>query len=290
MDILPEWESIDPTRLRGTLLVVGASGVGKSTFARYLYGRLQKSAGRVAYLDGDPGQGRLGPPATMTITSERIGEEPFPDQGAVWRTFVGSSSPAGHMLPVVVGAARLVGAAQEAGIEVVVYDTTGLIDPNRGGTYLKLAKINLLRPSILFAIQRDGELDSLLRPLLRSRRLKVVKMPVSPSAKSRDLPSRRASRAEQFAQYFANAEAKIVSWADMAVFPSPEFRLNLLVAMEDADGYVLGLGIVQQITEASREVTLLTPLSSLEKIDSIQLGDVVLDPRTFFDQPVRARG
>jgi hypothetical protein len=36
--------------------------------------------------------------------------------------------------------------------------------------------------------------------------------------------------------------------------------------------------------------TLLTPLSSLEKIDSIQLGDVVLDPRTFFDQPVRARG
>ena len=42
MDILPEWESIDPTKLRGTLLVVGASDVGKSTFAQYLYGRLRK--------------------------------------------------------------------------------------------------------------------------------------------------------------------------------------------------------------------------------------------------------
>ncbi len=291
MDILPEWESIDPTKLRGTLLVVGASDVGKSTFAQYLYGRLKKAARRVAYLDGDPGQGRLGPPATMTLTAEKIGGDgPFQQQGSVWRTFVGACSPLGHMLPMVVGAARLVGAAREAGIDVVVYDTTGLIDQNHGGTYLKLAKINLLRPSILFAIQRDRELDPLLRPLLSSRRLDVVKMPISPSAKSRDLPSRRAFRAEHFAQYFADAGAKILSWDDIAVFPSPSFRLNLLVAMEDANGYVLGLGIVRQITEASREVTLLTPLSSLEEIDSIQLGDVVLDPRTFFDQPVRAIG
>ena len=287
MDILPEWETIEPAKLRGTLLVVGMSDAGKSTFARYLYGRLRQADRRVAYLDGDPGQGRLGPPATMTLTSEMIGEEPFRDQGAIWRTFVGSTSPAGHMLPVVVGAARLVGAAQTAGIDVVIYDTTGLIDPNRGGTYLKLAKINLLRPSLLFAIQRDEELDPLLRPLLKSQRLEVVKMPVSPSARSRDLPSRRASRAEQFAQYFAGAEPQKLNWADFAVFPSPAFRLNLLVAMEDADGYVSGLGIVRQITKASREVTLLTPLSSLEEIISIQLGGIILDPRTFSDQPVR---
>jgi hypothetical protein len=86
---------------------------------------------------------------------------------------------------------------------------------------------------------------------------------------SRDLPSRRASRAEQFAQYFAGAVPQKLIWADVAVFPSPAFRLNLLVAMENADGYVLGLGTVRQITDASREVTLLTPLSSLEEIDSI---------------------
>jgi polynucleotide 5'-kinase involved in rRNA processing len=194
------------------------------------------------------------------------------------------------MLPIVVGAARLVRAAQGAGIEVVVYDTTGLIDPNRGGTYLKLAKINLLHPTILFAIEREEELDPLLKPLLKSRRLEVVKIPVSPSAKNRDLTKRRASRAEQFAQYFVGAEPKKLSWADIAVFPSPAFKRNLLVAMEDADGFVLGLGIVRKIAEASRDVTLLTPMASLEGIDSIQLGDVVLDPQTFFDQPSRSGG
>jgi polynucleotide 5'-hydroxyl-kinase GRC3/NOL9 len=93
----------------GTLLVVGASDVGKSMFARYLYSRLTQADRRVAYLDGDPGQGRLGPPATMTLTAEKIGgDDSFQQQGSVWRTFVGSSSPAGHMLLVVVGAARLV--------------------------------------------------------------------------------------------------------------------------------------------------------------------------------------
>ena len=290
MDILPEWENIDLEQLRGTLMVVGASDVGKTTFARYLYDRLKRGNKDVAYLDGDPGQGRLGPPATMTLTSRQIDEEPFQQQDAVWRTFVGSCSPMGHMLPVVVGAAKLSRAAYKAGIEVIVYDTTGLIDPNRGGIYLKFAKINLLRPSILFAIQRDRELDPLLRPLQLSGRLKVVKMPISPSVKSRDPESRSAFRAQHFAQYFSGAKLKILNWDNTAVFPGPSFRLNLLVAMENTEGYILGLGIVKQINEVSREVTLLTPLPSLKEINAIQLGDVELDPRTFSDQPVRLGG
>ena len=69
------------------------------------------------------------------------------------------------------------------------------------------------------------------------------------------------------------------------VFPTPAFRLNLLVAMEDTNGYVLGLGIIQRIMEESREVTLVTPLSSLQGVDAITLGDVILDSQTFFDQP-----
>jgi len=288
MDILPEWENIDPIELKGILLVVGATDVGKSTFARYLYGCLRKEGKRVAYLDGDPGQGRLGPPTTMTLTTEKIEEnDPFPQQGSVWRRFVGSSTPVGHMLPMLVGAARLIKAAQGAGMEIVIYDTTGLIDPNRGGLHLKLAKINLLRPRMLFAIQRAGELDPLVNPLRRSRGFEVVQLPVSPSVKRRDLEGRRAFRAEKFAQYFAGSQTVTLSWADLAVFPTSAFRPNLLVALEDVKGYLLGLGIVQQINEDSKEVTLLTPLSSPAAIESLQLGDIVLDPETFFDQPVR---
>jgi polynucleotide 5'-hydroxyl-kinase GRC3/NOL9 len=156
-EILPAWKELGLEGLNGILMVVGASDVGKSTFARYLFRRLCRSSTGVAYLDGDPGQSSLGPPTTMTLALARQGESTFPPCGPLWRGFVGSVSPAGHMLPVLTVAARLTGAAKKAGAQVIIYDTTGLVDPSRGGIALKLAKIDLLRPSVLLAIQREPE-------------------------------------------------------------------------------------------------------------------------------------
>jgi polynucleotide 5'-hydroxyl-kinase GRC3/NOL9 len=116
-EILPAWEQLGLEGLNGILMVVGASDVGKSTFARCLFRRLCTSSAGVAYLDGDPRQSSLGPPATMTLALAREGEETFPPRGPVWRGFVGSVSPAGHMLPVLTVAARLIGAARKAGAD-----------------------------------------------------------------------------------------------------------------------------------------------------------------------------
>ena len=99
---------------------------------------------------------------------------------------MGAVSPRGHMLPLLVGAARLVDTAQAAGAETLIYDTTGLVDPAQGGTALKLAKIDLLRPAVLFALQRSNELESLLLPLRRSSRLRVIDLPLSPAVRVRD--------------------------------------------------------------------------------------------------------
>lgn len=286
IDIPHEWKQIDLTRLEGTVLVVGAPDVGKSTLSRYIFQRLQAGSRRVAYLDGDPGQGSLGPPTTMTLALGAIGGDAFPPGGQVWRIFVGAVSPTGHMLPIVVGAARLVQVAYGAGTQGVIYDTTGLIDPAQGGTYLKQAKIDLLRPSVLFAIQIRRELEYLLSPLRRSSRVHVVEMRPSPAVQWRDPPTRRAYRAEKFAHYFANAVSITVEWSQMAVFPAPDFSLNRLVALEDGDGFTLGLGIVTQIVRKSRQVTLLTPLPAMDHVDAIHLGDVEVDPQTFRDRPV----
>ncbi|NIO10390.1 MAG: hypothetical protein GTO40_21240, partial [Deltaproteobacteria bacterium] len=69
---------------------------------------------RVGYLDGDPGQSTLGPPGTMTLAVAENGDDTFPPRGRIWRGFVGSVSPVGHMLPVLTCAARLLGAARES--------------------------------------------------------------------------------------------------------------------------------------------------------------------------------
>lgn len=286
IDIPEGWKQIDLSRLEGTLLVVGAPDVGKSIFSQYLFQRLQADLRDVAYLDGDPGQGILGPPTTMTLALGVRGNDTFPPRSEIWRSFLGAVSPARHMLPIVVGASRLVRTAYDADTQVVIYDTTGLIDPAQGGVYLKQAKIDLLRPSTLFAIQLNRELEDLLRPLRRSARVEVVEMRPSQAVQWRDPPTRRAYRAQRFAQYFASAQSITLDWSQLGVFPKPDFTLNRLVALEDGHGFALGLGIVTQFERKSRQVTLLTPGPAKDSIDAIHLGDVEVDPQTFRDSPV----
>ena len=288
IDIPADWKRIDLTQIKGTLLVVGAPDVGKSTFSRHIFETIQARSGRIAYLDGDPGQGSLGPPTTMTLAMGKIDDEETRFFSQAFRVFVGAVSPKGHMLQVLVGAARLVQAAYEAGVQVVVYDTTGLVNPDQGGARLKQSKIDLLQPSVVFAIQLKRELEYLLRPLRRSARVHVVEMHPSPAARWRDPMARKAYRSERFARYFANAGSITVDWSQMAVFPVPDFTLNRLVALEDGDGFVRSLGIVLQFERKSRQATLLTPLESLDNIDAIHVGDVEVDSQTFADKPVYA--
>ena len=190
------------------------------------------------------------------------------------------------VLAMLVGAARLVHAAQKAGAEIIIYDTSGLVNPAEGGANLKHAKIDLLRPSIVFAIQRDQELATLLAPLRHNRHMQVIELRPSPAAQPRDVPARQAHRASQFARYFAAARSLTLDWGQLAVFPSPRFAFNQLVALEDADGFTLSLGIVTLSNAATKQVQLLTPLDSPDGVEALRLGDLTLDPKTFRDQPL----
>lgn len=286
MDIPPAWQQINLKELHGVLMVIGAPDTGKSTLAQYLYRRLCAASRRIAYLDGDPGQSTLGPPTTMTLAMRsRDAEDAFPPRGKTWQRFVGAVSPTRHMLPVLVGAARLAQVAQEAGAETIVYDTSGLVSASQGGHNLKLAKMDLLRPNVVFCIQHDQELEPILSPL-RNSRVRAVELRPSQAVQPRDLLTRRAHRARQFARYFANARQVTMNWDRLAISPTPQFVFNQLVALEDAEGFTLGLGIVTLSDTAARQVRLFTPLVVSDKVQALRLGDVLLDPKTFRDQPL----
>jgi polynucleotide 5'-hydroxyl-kinase GRC3/NOL9 len=281
IEIPPAWERITLSALSGTLLVFGAPDTGKSTFARYLYRRLCAHHERVAFVDGDVGQATLGPPTTMTLALGKPDDDSFPPAGPRFRTFVGDVSPRGHMLPTLVGAHKLVQKARQAGATAIVCDTTGLVDAAQGGGELKRAKVELLRPTVVVGIQRGSELEHLLVPLRRSRRTRVIDLPASRSARRREVPIRQEHRAARFGAYFEGARALEVVWQRLAVFPAPAFTSHRLVALEDSWGFTLGLGIVTGSDLTCGAVTLYTPLSSLEGVDGIRLGDLALDPRTF---------
>ncbi len=310
IDIPSAWHHLPTADLAGVILVVGAPDTGKSTLARYLYDRLAAAGRRGALLDGDPGQSTLGPPATMTLAlgenviarsglcdeaipcdegdcfanTARNDVADLPPAGAIYRWFVGATSPRGHMLPLLVGAGRLVEAARAAGAEAIIYDTSGLVDPAQGGLSLKLAKIDLLRPAAVIALQREDELEPLLASLRRSQRTRLFELAPSPAVVRRDSITRREHRAVQFGRYFAGAGLLSLDFNRLAVFPEPNLAFGQLVALEDVAGFTIGLGIVREADLGARQVTLLTPLASLAGVDALRLGDLAVEPWTWRDQ------
>jgi polynucleotide 5'-hydroxyl-kinase GRC3/NOL9 len=270
--------------MRGTILVLGATNTGKTTFARYLYHRLSAYHERLAFVDGDMGQATLGPPTTITLALSASNDHAFPPTGPRFSAFVGDISPCGHMLPTVVGAHKLVEKAHEEGATAVVFDTTGLVAASQGGGALKRALVELLRPKLVIAIQRGTELEHLLVPLRRSRRTRVIDRRVAGKVRRRDVEVRQKHRAQQFRRAFTRAQSLVIDWHGVAVMPSPSFSPHRLVALEDEFGFVLALGIVTGLERSRHTVELLTPLISPERVDLLRIGDVTVDPTTFRDR------
>jgi polynucleotide 5'-hydroxyl-kinase GRC3/NOL9 len=280
-----EWSALALGELDGLLMVVGAPDTGKSTFAHWLFGRLAQVGRSTAFLDGDVGQSVLGPPATLTLgmpSSESAAESPLP--GALSQTgwnrshwFVGDVSPRGHMLPLVVGAGRLVARAWETGVKTVIVDTTGLVDRAQGGVALKHALVDQLRPATLFALQRGRELEPILEPLRRLPRPRIVPLPVPDAVRRRGVEARQGHRAAAFRRYFAGARQLRLSLRGLAVFDGSTFAPRRLLALQDADGFALALGVVVNYERDSEQLTLRTPLYKADRVVSLRLGAVGVD-------------
>jgi polynucleotide 5'-hydroxyl-kinase GRC3/NOL9 len=274
--VSPQWSQLEVSALRGTVMVIGASDTGKSTVARYLFAELCRAGVRAAYQDGDVGQSTLGLPTTMSVqVATAAGDDRFPPRGPRATYFVGSTTPRGHMLPVVVGAFRLREQAVSLGAEAVVVDTTGLVDASEGGRALKQWKIELLAPALVIALQRGRELEPVLWPvrLLRAQgRPRLVEWRVSPHAAARSREARIEYRRARLAGYFRRARPVHLALNKMAVYDLERLAAGALLAFQDEAGFSLGLGCVQEIDRRAWTVVAHTPLPGLDGVKSVRFG------------------
>jgi polynucleotide 5'-hydroxyl-kinase GRC3/NOL9 len=276
-DIPPSWQTLAAADLSGTILVVGAPSSGKSTFVRWLVEDLCRTRRRIGWLDGDVGQTTLGVPGTMNLAVVDAPLAGLPQVNATF--FVGSTSPRGHMLPTVVGLQRLQQAAVAEAATVVVVDTTGLIAEQDGGGSLKLWKVELLRPALMVAIQRENELVHILTPLIRERYLDVRILKPSDAARCRSPQQREQRRRELYRRYFESAAPVLVCYSDLAVYGIDIADRGSLLALQNEAGFSLGLGIALGIEGEKLQV--LTPLTDISRVTSLRFGSLKLNPSTF---------
>jgi len=302
-----EWETaaaeIFERRLQ-TVLVIGGSSAGKSSFCRYLAEALLARQAEVAVVDADIGQSSLGPPAMVTLGYVTTPVD-FSTVSPAAFYFVGSTGPMGRFLPLVIGTASLVRAARAV---FVIIDTTGLV--HGSGRVLKNYKIEAVRPDVIVAVERRNELAPIR---MANRHVPTIKIEPSRKAHGKDDYEKIAVRRRSYARHFAAASllefpldsvifqrtllfsgqpfelegalraerssegilivgTPVAPPADSTLLPAG-FERNLLCGIANATGRCLGLGIIERIDFTAGTIALVTPVER-DKVRIIQFGDV----------------
>jgi polynucleotide 5'-hydroxyl-kinase GRC3/NOL9 len=263
-----------------TILVIGATDRGKSTYCQYLSRQLLAAGDSVALVDADIGQKDIGPPGTITLGYPDAVRPLHRLQPAAWY-FVGAVSPAEHMLPVIAGTRQLADAAQTAR---VIVNTSGFVYGL--GRQLKRRKIEALEPDVMVSLARGRELDALLAPY---RHLRTLHLPPSPQARQKSRQQRRANREEAFRRYFIGARIVSLSRhqvqiqertsADMITLTGipTGFERPLLCGVANRQGHGAGLALLTPIDADTDTLHLHTPVTP-DQLRILQLGYLYISP------------
>lgn len=267
-------------RATRTAVLVGGLDSGKTTLARSMLGAALAAGRSCGYVDADVGQKTVGPPATVTLkllrTPADLEAEALADADDL--SFVGSTSPEGHLLSVVTSVARLCDRARESAAELVVVDTSGLVS-GVYGQILKYHKIEMVRPDLVVGLQRGEELQPLLGVVQRFFRTEVVPLSVVPGVRATTVEQRADNREAAMRRYFSRElhRWRVKPTVFMPALP-PLFDLaqldRLLVGLSDGAGGYLGIGYLEYTADEG-VLRLISPVAEGPK--ALRLGSVRLE-------------
>jgi polynucleotide 5'-hydroxyl-kinase GRC3/NOL9 len=273
----------------GVVFILGAPDTGKSTLAFFLCAQAMQAGLRTAYLDGDLGQSVISPPTTVGMVLFAAPPCALEHLGWDLLYFIGATSPADHLLATAAGVGRLTRKAIEQGAHVVVVDTSGLVAGSRGFE-LKFAKMELLNPRHVIAIQQANEVEHILKGVRGRRGIMVHLLSPSPEVRIRPPEARRAYRQMRFEAYFHDSSLRTLS-LDAVQLIHPEQPLlasegpvermdeqwkGIVVGLNDEEYLAKGLGIWEGFDRQRNEVSIRTPLEDLSAIRYLHLGHITL--------------
>lgn len=206
-DISREWEILANKVIHpnNVIMVIGGVDTGKSTLCRFLAETALDKGLTAGLVDADVGQSWIGPPTAvgMKVLNSIDELDGFADS----LYFVGYLSPERHLLQCVTGTKLMVDAALNKGAQVVIIDTTGLIDPPIG-VVLKQHKVELVRPDHLVCVQHTRELMPIVESYKHTTEFQIHSIKRSKSVIRRNTEERRRFRQQRFEKYFRNYEVE----------------------------------------------------------------------------------
>jgi polynucleotide 5'-kinase involved in rRNA processing len=196
---------------------------------------------------------------------------------------VGHNSPVRHTETLLIGLYRLWLFALQERVGALVVDTSGFVDADYGAAELKWAQVALFRPCTVVALQQMDELAPILAPLRHLPGVRLVDLPICEAVRARSREARRAYRAARYRAYFQEARRMPLPYQKLAVFPRSLFPPGQIAALEDVNGFVIALAIVERANESV--VWLKTPWSGKGKVASLRVGKLRIGLESYQDTP-----
>jgi polynucleotide 5'-hydroxyl-kinase GRC3/NOL9 len=277
---------------KGSVLILGASDTGKSTLAHFLLVQLCRKGSVVAFIDGDIGQSVLGPPTTIGLALFDSPPKQLEMVQPLASYFVGSTSPRGHMLEMLVGMKRISERAAEQEPEITIIDTTGFVS-GEAAWELKFQKVALLRPTHLVGLQRQRELEDLLRSHQFRTDMVVHRLKVHEKVTTKSPDQRRSNRSRKFADYFREVRLYERSLDGIKVVSPFKVRQGIkglngvLIGLNDEANFNLGLGIIESLDIHRKTISFLAPELDLSRMRLIRIGSLEVD--LFGDDKIQYR-
>jgi polynucleotide 5'-hydroxyl-kinase GRC3/NOL9 len=262
-----------------TIMVLGTSDAGKSSFCTYILNKLLESKGNcnVAILDGDLGQSDIGPSATVsyTITNKQVTE--LGNLRFQNGYFVGVTSPVNAISKTVQALTAMMSEVSQKQPDYIVINTDGFVSGDEALRY-KLTLIKELKPDVVVGIQVKGELDEIMSYLGGGG---VMTVQPSPQLSVRTPERRKLIRERTYNRYLRRSKLQCIPVSQLTVEPrngvpkTQEPDKGILVGLYGYGTKFLGIGVLREINISRNTLKIQTAVPT--KPVRLVFGKVVLD-------------
>jgi len=262
---------------QGLCLVLGAADTGKTTLITALAQELAQDRG-IAIVDADIGQSHIGPPTTVGWA---LVDKPQPDLSKLavgGISFVGHITPVGHLLQITTAIIQCTREASNAA-ELVIIDTPGFVfDHAAAALWWTVQRI--LEPQLLLTVQHNNELSAILTGL-RSFAIQIESIKSPDLIPSKTPEQRRTYRRRCFSEYFQSSIVSDILLDDLSVQAVRPLicdnLINRVVALRDAAGLDLAIGMITGYDARRNIVTVRTPQLDIRQVQCLAVGDIEID-------------